>query len=153
MEILVVSAAWALICAAVLHPARAILAIAGLAALAGVTAAYAETLAREPGDLVYLPSLAIRADGRLALAPGVTIAEAAGAYAGPADYWAASCRATLPGWRWPVDWRGSDAIGRTLWRASVSDSGAVMVDGLAPAEADPLHALLAELAPIVACGE
>jgi hypothetical protein len=122
------------------------------AAIAGaVSAGYAAPLAREPGDLVYLPTLAIRADGRLALPPSTTIAEAAAAYAGPADYWSSTCRATLPGWYRPVDWQGLDAVNAPLWRASISGAGVVEVSGLGPAETDSLRALLEALAPIVAC--
>jgi hypothetical protein len=133
-------------------PARIVAAIAALAALgAGLTAACAEPLARKPGDIVYLPSLAIRADGRLALADGATLAAAARAYAGPGDYWAATCRATLPGWYRPIEWTGLDAVNAPLWRATVSGAGVVEVSGLSPSEADPLRALLEELAPIVAC--
>jgi hypothetical protein len=122
------------------------------AAITGaVSAGYAAPLAREPGDVVYLPTLAIRADGRLALPPSTTIAEAAAAYAGPAAYWSSTCRATLPGWYRPVDWQGLDAVARPLWRASISGSGVVEVSGLGPAETDSLRALLEALAPIVAC--
>lgn len=122
------------------------------AAIAGaVSAGYAATLAREPGDVVYLTTLAVRAGGQLALAPELTIAEAARAYAGPADYWNSTCRATLPGWRSPVDWQGLDAGGRPLWRASISGAGVVEVLGLGPAETDSLRTFLAALAPIVAC--
>jgi hypothetical protein len=136
--------------------ARAVAAIAAGAAFAaalltaGVALAGAP-LSRAPGDIVYSRELAVRADGRLALADGVTLAAAARAFAGPGDYWAAACRASLPGWRWPVDWRGADAIGRPLWRASLSDRGGVTVDGLGPAETAQMRALLGELAGIVAC--
>jgi hypothetical protein len=81
--------------------ARPICAIAGAAALAAAaisvaaSPAHAGPLMREPGDVLYQPPFAIRADGRLALPPGMTPAEAARAYAGPVDYWAATCRATL----------------------------------------------------------
>jgi hypothetical protein len=120
-----------------------------IAAMAG----YVAPLAREPGDVVYLPTLAVRADGRLALAEGVTVAAAAATYAGPGDYWAAACRATLPGWRAPIDWRSSDATGATIWRASISDRGVVEISGLAPAEAAPMRALLEALALAVACAD
>ncbi|MBY6239798.1 hypothetical protein [Methylosinus sp. Sm6] len=142
------------------QPAKPVATIALAASIAtaaitgAVSAGYAaQTLPRQPGDVLYLPTLAVRADGRLALADGVTIAEAARAYAGPGDYWSSTCRAALPGWRSPVDWEGVDATGRPLWRATISDHAVVTVDGLGPAEADPLRALLAALAPIVACGE
>jgi hypothetical protein len=137
------------------HAAREVVRIAAVAALAtaaitgAVSAGYAAPLAREPGDIVYLPSLAIRADGRLSLAPEMTIAEAARAYAGPREYWSSTCRATLPGWYQPVDWQGLDAVNAPLWRATISGAGEV--SGLGPAEADPLRALLEELAPIVTC--
>jgi hypothetical protein len=132
--------------------AIALAAALGAAAIVGaVSAAYAGPLARDPGDVVYLPSLAVRADGRLALADGVTLAEAARVYAGPAEAWGSSCRATLPGFYMPIDWQGLDAVRQPLWRASISGTGVVTVNGLGPAEADPLRALLAELAPIVAC--
>lgn len=136
---------------------RTVARLAAIAALGsavitgGVSLGYASPLARESGDVAYLPSLAIRADGRLALADGVSLADAARAYAGPGDYWRSTCRATLPGWRSPVDWSGVDALGRPLWRASISGSGVVEVSGLGAAEADPLRALLSELAIIVAC--
>jgi hypothetical protein len=137
--------------------ARSVARIALAAALAtaaitgAVSAGYTASLAREPGDIVYLPSLAIRADGRLSLAPEVTLADAARAYAGPGDYWAATCRATLPGWYAPVEWTGLDAVNRPLWRATISGAGVVEVSGLGPAETDPLRAFLIELAKTVAC--
>lgn len=139
--------------------ARIVARLAAVAALGsaviagGVSLAYAGPLMREPGDVVYLPSLAIRADGRLALLEGVTIAEAARAYAGPPTYWRSICGGTLRGWYRPIDWQGVDAVGRPLWRATIGDHGAVALSGLGAAEADPLRAFLEELAPIVACGE
>lgn len=139
------------------HAAREVVRIAAIAALAtaaitgAVSAGYAAPLAREPGDIVYLPSLAVRADGRLALADGATLADAARAYAGPGEYWSSTCRATLPGWYAPVEWTGLDAVNRPLWRATISGAGVVEVSGLGPAEADPLRAFLAELAKTVAC--
>lgn len=137
-------------------PVAMIALAAGIAsgAIAGaVSAGYAAPLAREPGDVVYQPFLAVHADGRLALADGVTLAAAARAYACPGDYWSSTCRATLPGWRWPVDWPALDAIDCPLWRATLSDRGVATVEGLGPAEADPLRALLEELSALVACGE
>jgi hypothetical protein len=137
--------------------AREVVRISAIAALAAaaitgtVSASYPAPLAREPGDIAYQPSLAIRADGRLALPSSTTIAEAAATYAGPAAYWSSTCRATLPGWYRPVDWQGLDAVARPLWRASISGSGVVEVSGLGPAETDSLRALLEALAPIVAC--
>lgn len=136
---------------------RTVARIAAVAALGsavitgGVSLGYAAPLAREPGDIVYLPSLAVRADGRLAVPDGVTLADAARAYAGPGDYWRSACGATLRGWYRPIDWQGVDAIGRPLWRATISDRGVATVDGLGPAEADALRAFLAELAKTVAC--
>jgi len=128
-------------------------ALATAAITGAVSAGYAAPLAREPGDLVYLPTLAIRADGRISLPPSTTIAEAAAAYAGPAGYWSSTCRATLPGWRAPIAWRGSDATGATIWRASISDRGVVEISGLAPVEAAPMRALLEALALAVACAD
>jgi hypothetical protein len=138
-------------------PAREVVRIAAIAALAAaiitgaVSAGYAAPLVREPGDVVYLPSMAVRADGRLSLAPEMTIAEAARAYAGPREYWSSTCRATLPGWYTPVEWTGLDAVNAPLWRATISGAGIVEVSGLGPAESDSLRAFLAELAKTVAC--
>jgi hypothetical protein len=126
-------------------------ALAASAIVVAVSAANAGPLMREPGDVVYQPPFAIRADGRLALPPGMTPADAARAYAGPREYWASECPATLPGWRMVVDWQGVDAVHRPLWRAGVSGAGVVEVAGLGPAEADPLRAFLEELAQLVRC--
>jgi hypothetical protein len=131
--------------------AIALAAALAAAVVSAVSAAHAEPLMREPGDIVYLPSMAVRADGRLALADGATLSDAARAYAGPRGYWASECPATLPGWRMAVDWQGVDAVHRPLWRASVSGAGVVELSGLGPAEADPLRAFLEELAQLVRC--
>jgi hypothetical protein len=136
---------------AIVDAARSAAALVTAAIVVAVSAGYAAPLVREPGDVVYLPSMAVRANGSLAMADGATLADAARAYAGPREYWSSTCRATLPGWYVPVDWRGVDAVSRPLWRASISGAGVVTVDGLGPAEADPLRALLEELARTVAC--
>jgi len=131
--------------------AIALAAALGAAAIVGaVSAGYAAPLAREPGDIVYQPSLAIRADGRLALAEGVTIAEAAADYAGPGDYWSAACRATLDGYE-PVVFEALDASRGVYWRASISRAGAIETSGPGRAALAPLAPFLAELAQRVRC--
>jgi hypothetical protein len=113
-------------------------------------ASCAGALTREPGDVLYQPSLAIRADGRLALADGVTFAEAAADYAGPGDYWAAACRATLDGYE-PVVFEALDASRGVYWRASISRAGAIETSGPGRAALAPLAPFLEELAQRVRC--
>jgi hypothetical protein len=120
-------------------------------AIAGaVSAAHAGPLMREPGDVVYQPPFAIRADGRLTLPPGMTPAEAARAYAGPRDYWAATCRATLDAYT-PVAFVDLDATRRPYWRAAIARDGALELTGLSAAARASLAPFLEELASLVRC--